>query len=88
MQREKIGVVIRTKMQKTIVVEIMQSFIHNKYEKIINKSRRLLVHDTYELAKIGNLVQIIQNKPISKNKFWLLKNILDINNNTLITKPV
>ncbi len=76
MKKKKIGIVIRTKMKKTIIVRINTPFKHNKYSKILIRSKNLFVHDTQELAKIGNLVEIIPNKPISKNKFWVLKQIL------------
>lgn len=78
MQRKKIGLVIRIQTEKTIVIKTIQSVKHKKYSKVLQKSLHLLVHDEFELAKIGNFVEVIQTQPISKSKFWKLKNILSI----------
>ena len=73
--KQKKGIVISTKMQKTIVIKVENQYSHKLYSKIINKTKKYLVHDELEQCLIGDYVLIKQCKPISKKKHWKLINI-------------
>jgi small subunit ribosomal protein S17 len=70
------GVVVSDKMQKTIVVEVNSRIKHPLYKKYYVRSKRYKAHDEQNKAKIGDLVEIRETKPISKQKRWALKQIL------------
>ena len=70
------GVVVSDKMQKTVVVEVTRLMQHPQFKKIIRRKVKYAVHDENREAKIGNKVQIIQTKPLSKTKNWKLVKVL------------
>lgn len=74
--KEKIGIVVSTKMQKTIVVLVENKFRHPRYAKIMVRTKRYLVHDEENQAKIGDKVTVLQTRPLSKLKRWTLNKIL------------
>jgi small subunit ribosomal protein S17 len=77
---EKIGIVVSTKMQKTIVVIVENKFRHPRYAKTIIKTKRYLVHDEENIAKLGDKVLMTQTRPLSKNKSWRLDKVLVTSN--------
>lgn len=77
---EKIGIVVSTKMQKTIVVIVENKFRHPRYAKTVIKTKRYLVHDEENTAKLGDKVLMTQTRPLSKNKRWRLERILVTSN--------
>lgn len=70
------GKVVSDKMDKTIVVAIENRRSHPKYKKAIVKTRRFKAHDEKNEAKEGDIVEIIEHRPISKTKMWMLKRIV------------
>jgi small subunit ribosomal protein S17 len=67
--------VISNKMTKTVIVEISRSFRHPLYRKVVHSTKHMVVHD--ELGcNVGDEVQIIESKPISKTKRWVVEKIL------------
>jgi small subunit ribosomal protein S17 len=69
------GVVTSNKMEKTAVVEISRAFRHPLYQKVIHSYKRVTAHD--ELGcEIGDHVRIVESRPISKNKHWVIEEIL------------
>ncbi len=64
------GVVVSDKMQKTVVVSVDRRVTHAKYGKIITRSKKYSAHDEENRFKTGDKVQIIETRPISKNKSW------------------
>ena len=66
------GIVTSAKNNKTIVVEVTRKFKHPFYEKVIKRSKKYHAHDENNESKIGDIVSIIESKPISKLKSWLL----------------
>jgi small subunit ribosomal protein S17 len=77
---EKIGIVVSTKMQKTIVVIVENKFRHPRYAKTVVKTKRYLVHDEENIAKLGDKILMTQTRPLSKNKSWRLDKILVTSN--------
>jgi small subunit ribosomal protein S17 len=71
------GEVISDKMDKTIVVKIERSYIHPRFKKVIRTSKRYKVHDEEEIAKVGNIVDIYQGRPISKTKYMYLAQVIN-----------
>ena len=64
------GKVVSDKSDKTIVVEVKRRFIHPFYGKVISRSKKYHAHDEKNKYKIGDVVKIIESKPISKLKTW------------------
>lgn len=75
-KNEKIGEVVSTKMAKTIVVEVTRRVNHPVYKRIINKRKKFYAHDEEAKAKVGDLVRIIECRPLSRLKRWQLGTIL------------
>lgn len=74
--KKRIGIVISNKMKKTIVVNIEIRFCHPKYFKIITKTKKYLVHDRLNICNIGDKVLIKETRPLSKQKYWEVNNII------------
>ncbi len=71
-----VGTVTSDKMNKTILVRIDSKRPHYKYSKLVRKSVKFKVHDEKNSAKIGNMVKIVQTRPLSKDKRWRLVEIV------------
>ena len=74
--KEKIGIVVSNKMQKTIVVRVESRFSHPIYSKIVVKTKRYLAHDENDQCNIGDQVLITEHRPLSKKKRWILNKII------------
>src|SRR5579871_3040004 len=75
-KNEKIGEVVSARMQKTIVVEVTRRVQHPVYKRIINKRKKFYAHDEEGKAKVGDVVRIIECRPLSKLKHWRLGEIV------------
>jgi small subunit ribosomal protein S17 len=75
-RNEKVGQVVSTKMQKTIVVEVEMRKAHTKYKRIIRSTRKFYAHDEQNTARVGDMVRIRETRPLSKLKRWNLEEIL------------
>jgi small subunit ribosomal protein S17 len=71
-KNEKIGEVVSARMQKTIVVEVTRRVPHPVYKRIINKRNKFYADDPESQAKLGDVVRIIECRPLSKLKRWRL----------------
>ncbi|MDH3004569.1 MAG: 30S ribosomal protein S17 [Candidatus Shikimatogenerans sp. JK-2022] len=71
--RYKKGIIISDKMNKTRIVLYKKKSIHKKYGKIIYKNKKFYAHDEKNLTKEGDYVKIINIRPLSKTKCWLIK---------------
>tara|TARA_Y100001970_G_scaffold278737_1_gene384886 strand:+ start:3377 stop:3628 length:252 start_codon:yes stop_codon:yes gene_type:complete len=69
-RRELVGTVIPSKMDKTVVVEIARKFPHPKYKKYVSKTKKYYAHNVDVECNAGDLVRIIESKPLSKLKRW------------------
>jgi len=74
--QEKMGLVTSTKMQKTIVVEVSRRVAHPLYRRIVKKRKKFYAHDEQGLAKVGDLVRIVEHRPLSKLKRWALAEVV------------
>jgi small subunit ribosomal protein S17 len=75
-RNEKVGNVVSTKMQKTIVVEVEMRKAHPKYKRIIKSSKKFYAHDEQNSARVGDVVRIRETRPTSKLKRWALEEIV------------
>src|SRR3989344_8977716 len=75
-RKEKVGIVLSNKMQKTIVVQIGRKSLHARYGKVIEQFTKFKVHDEKNEAKVGDRVRIVETRPLSKDKRWRLIEIL------------
>ncbi len=75
-RNEKIGIVVSTKMQKTIVVEIEMRKAHPKYKRVMKSNKKFYAHDEQNSARMGDVVRIREMRPLSKLKRWSLEEIV------------
>jgi small subunit ribosomal protein S17 len=74
--KERIGVVVSNKMDKTVVVLQEQRFKHPLYSKVMIRSKRLMAHDEQNTCSIGDRVLLEETRPLSAKKRWKLKDII------------
>jgi small subunit ribosomal protein S17 len=74
----KVGTVVAKKMQKTVTVEVERQVRHPLYRKTIRRKQTFLVHDEAEKCKVGDIVRIIETRPISKTKRWRILEIIGL----------
>jgi len=77
LRKERIGIVASNKMEKSISVLVERKMKHPIYGKFVNKSRKFIAHDEKNECNEGDLVRIMETRPISKNKCWRLVEILE-----------
>jgi len=69
-KKEKVGQVVSTTMDKTIVVAVAEYNPHPKYKKIISRTKKYKVHNEGLDCNVGDEVKIVENKPVSRTKLW------------------
>lgn len=77
LRKERFGVVVSNKMDKSIVVLVERKVKHPKYGKFVKKSSKFMAHDEKNEAGIGDMVHIMETRPLSKNKCWRLVEIVE-----------
>ena len=76
-RKERIGVVVSNKMDKTIVIAEKRKVKHPIYGKFINRTTKLMAHDEKNECNVGDLVKIMETRPLSKNKTWRIVEIIE-----------
>ncbi len=76
-RKERTGLVVSNKMDKSIVVEVLRRVRHPMYGKFVKKTSRFMAHDEKNDSNIGDKVRIMETRPLSKNKCWRLIEILE-----------
>jgi|UniRef100_A0A7C4Y609 small subunit ribosomal protein S17 len=76
MKKTRIGKVVSDKCDKTIVVEVERIVKHPLYKKYIRRRKKFMAHDEKNEAKVGDIVEIVETRPLSKRKRWFLKRII------------
>ena len=71
------GSVVSDKMEKTIVIKITRRKLHPLYKKYITKSKKIKAHDERNECSIGDIVRVIESRPLSKDKSWRLLEIVE-----------
>jgi small subunit ribosomal protein S17 len=77
LRKERIGVVTSDKMQKSIVVAVERKVKHPKYGKFVKKTTKFVAHDENNDCNIGDMVKIMETRPLSKSKNWRLVEIIE-----------
>jgi small subunit ribosomal protein S17 len=77
LRKERVGLVVSNKMEKSIVVQIERKVKHPIYGKFVRKTTKLVAHDEQNECGIGDMVKIMETRPISKNKCWRLVEIIE-----------
>lgn len=75
-RNEKVGQVVSTKMQKTIVVEVEMRKAHPKYKRVMKTNKKFYAHDEQNSARVGDVVRIRETRPLSKLKRWQLEEVV------------
>ena len=77
LRKTRVGKVVSDKMDKTIVVAIADNVKHPLYKKIIKRTVKLKAHDENNECRIGDRVEVMETRPLSKDKRWLVINIIE-----------
>lgn len=77
LRKERIGTVTSDKMQKSIVVAVERKVKHPKYGKFVKKTTKFVAHDENNDCNIGDIVKIMETRPLSKNKNWRLVEVIE-----------
>jgi small subunit ribosomal protein S17 len=75
-RKERVGIVVSDKPDKTVAVSVETLVQHPKYKKRVRSSKRFMVHDEQNAARIGDTVRIVETRPLSARKRWRLANIV------------
>ena len=76
-KQEKVGVVSSAKMDKTIVIAVQNTFLHPVYKRVVRKTSKFTAHDEKNECGVGDLVRIIEARPLSKTKRWRLGEVIE-----------
>ena len=77
LRKTRVGIVVSDKMDKTIVVAIKDNVRHHLYKKIVKRTIKLKAHDETNTCNIGDTVEIMETRPLSKDKRWRLVNVIE-----------
>ena len=77
LRKTRVGVVVSDKMDKTIVVSIVDNVKHPLYGKIVKRTYKLKAHDENKECKVGDRVRVMETRPLSKDKRWRLVEIIE-----------
>ena len=77
LRKERVGIVVSDKMDKTVVVAVTDKSIHPVYKKTITKTRRFKAHDEKNECGIGDKVRIVETRKLSKDKNWRVAEIVE-----------
>lgn len=76
-RKERTGEVLSNKMEKTIVVSVKRRFPHPRFKKVVTSFKKFYAHDEKSEAKVGDVVRIVETRPLSKTKRWRLVEVVD-----------
>ncbi|HEC23971.1 MAG TPA: 30S ribosomal protein S17 [Chloroflexi bacterium] len=75
-RRRLTGVVVSNKMDKTVVVQVERTYRHPLYEKVVRSHKRYMAHDEGNECEIGDTVVIVESRPLSRHKRWVVQEII------------
>ena len=76
-RKTRVGLIVSDKMDKTIVVRVDSIKAHRRYKKVVRRSSKFHAHDEQNTANVGDVVRIVETRPISKSKNWRLVEIVE-----------
>ncbi|RME86149.1 MAG: 30S ribosomal protein S17 [Zetaproteobacteria bacterium] len=71
------GIVVSNAGDKTIVVQVERKFLHPRYKKTVRKHKKYMAHDPENTCQVGDRVRIIEHRPLSRRKRWMLVEVLE-----------
>jgi small subunit ribosomal protein S17 len=77
LRKERVGIVVSDKMDKTVVVSISERVKHPLYKKIVSRTKKLKAHDENNECKVGDTVKVMETRPLSREKRWRLVEIVE-----------
>lgn len=77
LRKQKTGVVVSDKMDKTIAVQVERRLMHPIYGKFVKRTKKFFAHDEENTCKVGDKVRIMETRPLSKNKRWRLVEVIE-----------
>ena len=77
LRKERVGTVISSRMDKSAVIAVKRRVKHPIYGKFVNKTTKLMAHDEKNELNVGDVVRIMETRPLSKNKCWRLVEIIE-----------
>jgi small subunit ribosomal protein S17 len=77
LRKQKIGIVVSNKMDKTVAVQVERRLMHPLYGKFVKRSKKFFAHDEENTCHVGDKVRIMETRPMSKNKRWRLVEVLE-----------
>ncbi|HWO42194.1 MAG TPA: 30S ribosomal protein S17 [Candidatus Eisenbacteria bacterium] len=77
LRKERVGVVVSDRMQKTVVVSVERTVMHPKYKKYLRRRTRVKAHDEKNQCRVGDRVVIVECRPLSRDKRWRVRQILE-----------
>ena len=77
MRKVREGIVSSNKMDRTVVIEVVERVRHPKYNKFVMRTKKLYAHDEANEAKVGDRVRVVETRPLSKTKRWRVVEILE-----------
>jgi small subunit ribosomal protein S17 len=75
-RKRLVGSVVSDKMDKTVVVKVERLQRHRLYGKVMKRSKKFKVHDAYNSCQVGDMVRIVESRPLSKEKRWIVEEIV------------
>lgn len=86
-RRRLVGRVVSDKMDKTVVVAIERRTMHRVYKKIVISTKKIMAHDESNSVKTGSLVRVVESKPLSRHKRWVVEAVLEGADGVAIPAP-
>ena len=77
LRKERVGIVVSDKMDKTVVVAISERVKHPLYKKIVSRTKKLKAHDENNECRVGDKVLVTETRPLSKEKCWRVSDIIE-----------
>ncbi|MDX2136575.1 MAG: 30S ribosomal protein S17 [Chloroflexota bacterium] len=75
-RRRLVGRVVSDKMEKTVVVSIERRRLHPLYKKVVKSTKKVMAHDETNAVPVGALVRIVESRPLSKHKRWVVEEVI------------
>ena len=75
-RKQLVGLVVSDKMEKTVVVRVERTVRHPRYGKVLRRAKKYKVHDGASMCRVGDIVRIIESRPLSREKRWAVDEVV------------
>ena len=75
-RKTRTGTVVSNRMDKTVTVAIVRRYQHPLYKKVVRSTKKILAHDEQNNCKVGDVIQVIESRPLSKRKRWRVQSVI------------